>query len=40
LPVPPQERRRGQAAEKLFFHGGHFIAASPVRRDIRAFEIG
>ncbi len=40
LPVPPQKCRGGQAAEKLFFHARHFIAASPGGRDIRAFEIG
>jgi hypothetical protein len=38
--VPPQECRGAQAAEKLFIHGGHFIAASRGRLAIRAFEIG
>jgi len=40
LPVPPQKRLGGQAAEKCFFHVRHFIFARPGRRDIRAFEIG
>ena len=40
LPVPPQKRRGGQAAEKSIVHACNLIAAGAGARDIVAFEIG